>query len=88
MSDQGLLGARHGNAHNHLWLMGVAGVVIGGAMMIGLPQLKIASGSILLFAGFHLGGAFVLLASAWTVGLRGWVRRVFGARQAAGYDFG
>ena len=80
--------ARTRNAHGHMWIMGVVGVLIGGAMMIALPQLKIASTSILLFAGFHVLGAVVLLSSAWAVGLRRWVRHLLRPAPAAGYDFG
>ncbi|MBS0410272.1 MAG: class I SAM-dependent methyltransferase [Proteobacteria bacterium] len=76
------------NAHSHMWLMGVAGILVGAAMMIFLPQLKIASTSILLFAGFHVLGAIVLLSSAWAVGLRDWVRRLTRAAPREGYDFG
>jgi SAM-dependent methyltransferase len=77
------------NAHSHMWLMGVVGVAAGAGMMIFLPQLKIASASILLFAGFHILGAIVLLSSAWAMGLRGWFRRLAGRRAPGdGYDFG
>jgi SAM-dependent methyltransferase len=67
--------AMHGGAHGHLWIVGIFGIAIGAAMMIFLPQLKIASTSVLLFAGFHVLGAIVLLASAWGAGLRGVFRR-------------
>ncbi len=75
------------NAHSHLWVMGFVGIAAGAAMMIFLPRLKIAQASILLFAGFHVVGAIVLLGSAWSMGLRGWLRR----RRTSvpgGYDFG
>ncbi|MGA0601967.1 class I SAM-dependent methyltransferase [Caulobacter sp. KR2-114] len=76
------------NAHSHMWLMGVAGVLAGAGMMIFLPQLKIASTSILLFAGFHVLGAIVLIASAWSAGVRGWVQRLIRPAAKDGYDFG
>jgi SAM-dependent methyltransferase len=76
------------HAHGHFWIMGVIGVLAGAAMMIFLPQLKIASTSVLLFAGFHVVGGIVLLASAWVVGLRGVVRRLFHAAPARKLDFG
>jgi SAM-dependent methyltransferase len=56
-------------------MVGVLGIAIGAAMMIFLPQLKIASMSLLLFAGFHALGAVVLLSSAWSMGLRNVFRR-------------
>ncbi|HEY3797617.1 MAG TPA: class I SAM-dependent methyltransferase [Caulobacteraceae bacterium] len=75
------------NAHSHFWIMGLAGIAIGAAMMMLLPRLKIAQASILLFAGFHLVGAVVLLASAWSIGLRDWFRGLRRRRHDA-YDFG
>jgi SAM-dependent methyltransferase len=78
---------RRPNAHSHLWLMGIVGIVAGGAMMVFLPQLKIAQASLFLFAGFHVVGAVVLLGSAWAMGLRGPVRRRRTAAQGR-YDFG
>jgi SAM-dependent methyltransferase len=70
-----------------MWLMGLAGVAVGAAMLVFLPRLKIASTSILLFAGFHVAGALVLLGSAWSLGLRDWLRSRM-QRGATGYDFG
>ena len=75
------------NAHSHMWVMGLVGVVAGAAMMILLPRLKIAASSLLLFAGFHVLGAVVLLASAWSMGLRGWMRSRRDRADAA-YEFG
>jgi SAM-dependent methyltransferase len=77
-----------GHAHGHFWIMGVVGVLAGAGMMIFLPQMKIASTSMLLFAGFHVVGAIVLLSSAWVVGLRGLVRGLLRPRPAQGLDFG
>jgi SAM-dependent methyltransferase len=61
--------------HGHMWIMGLVGVLVGGAIMIVLPQMQAVSGSILLFAGFHVLGAVVLLSSAWVAGVRNLVRR-------------
>jgi SAM-dependent methyltransferase len=71
-----------------MWPMAVVGIAAGAAMMIFLPRLKIASTSILLFAGFHVLGAIVLVASAWTGGVRDWVRRLARRATTTGYDFG
>ncbi|MDQ0463759.1 SAM-dependent methyltransferase [Caulobacter ginsengisoli] len=80
--------AMHGGAHGHLWVVGVVGIAAGAAMMIFLPQLKIASTSLLLFAGFHVVGGIVLLASAWGIGLRGVVRRWLRPGPADRIEFG
>ena len=80
--------AGSGHAHGHFWIMGVIGVLAGAGMMIFLPQMKVASTSLLLFAGFHVVGGIVLLASAWVVGLRGLVRKLFRARPSEALDFG
>jgi SAM-dependent methyltransferase len=78
----------HRNAHSHMWLMSLVGVAVGAGMLIFLPRLKIASTSILLFAGFHVLGGVVLVASAWAGGVRNWVRRSARPAIAKGYDFG
>ncbi|MFI4935534.1 MAG: class I SAM-dependent methyltransferase [Caulobacterales bacterium] len=77
-----------GSLHSHMWIVGVAGVLIGAAMMIFLPQLKVARTSILLFAGFHVLGGIVLLSSAWVVGLRGLLRRFVRRGEGARVEFG
>jgi len=76
------------SGHSHMWVVGVGGLAVGAAMMIFLPQMKIAARSILLFAGFHVMGAIVLLYSAWGLGARRWFRGVVRPGAARGYDFG
>jgi SAM-dependent methyltransferase len=71
-----------------MWLMGLVGIVIGAGMMIYLPRLKIAAGSVLLFAGFHVLGAIVLLSSAWAAGARALIRRPGPHATESAYDFG
>jgi arsenite methyltransferase len=88
MTDHGHAPPPHRNPHSHMWIMAIVGVAVGAGMMIFLPRLKIASTSILLFAGFHVLGAIVLIASAWTGGVRDWVRRIARPTGAKGYDFG
>jgi SAM-dependent methyltransferase len=58
--------------------------------MIYIPQLKAVSSGVLLFAGFHLVGALVLLASVYVMGGNKLVTRLKGQapQQAAGFDFG
>ena len=76
--------------HSHMWLVGVAGVAAGAALMIYVPSLKAVSSTLLLFGGFHLVGAVVMLASLYVVsGPR--VQRWFQPKTAqykAGFDFG
>ncbi|WP_304169861.1 class I SAM-dependent methyltransferase [Phenylobacterium aquaticum] len=64
--------ARH--PHSHMWLIGVLGLAAGAALMIYAPRLKGISTSILLFAGFHLIGAVVILSSLYGMALRDWIR--------------
>ena len=52
MTDHGHAPPPHRNPHSHMWIMAIVGVAVGAGMMIFLPRLKIASTSILLFAGF------------------------------------
>lgn len=55
-------------SHSHMWLVGVFGIAAGAALMIYVPSLKAVSNVIVLFALFHLVGAFVLLASLYMIG--------------------
>ena len=50
-------------SHRHMWLVGVAGLSAGMALMIYVPTLKAISGTLFLVAGFHLLGATVALTS-------------------------
>ena len=80
--------AGRGTLHSHLWIMGVAGIAIGVGILVVLPKLKVVSASLLLFAGFHLVGAIVILASAWSVGLRSLVRRLNAPADGTRVEFG
>jgi SAM-dependent methyltransferase len=64
------------NVHSHAWLVGVVGLVVGLALLVYVPSLPAVSRSILLFAGFHLAGGLILLASAYSLFLRKTVRRL------------
>jgi SAM-dependent methyltransferase len=82
--------AKFEHAHRHMWLVGVTGVAAGAALMIYVPSLKAVSSALLLFAGFHLIGAVVLLASLYLMAgrsLRRWLRPR-AALERAGFDFG
>lgn len=78
------------HTHSHMWLVGVGGVAAGAALMIYVPSLKAVSSTLLLFAGFHLVGAVVLLASIYVMAGRraGHWLRPKAMREAAGFDFG
>jgi SAM-dependent methyltransferase len=80
------LGAR--NAHSHMWLFGMIGVAAGVGFLVFAPQLKAVSASLLLFAGFHLVGGFILLASLYVSFLRRWVRRRAGAGDKLDFGWG
>ena len=64
------------NIHSHTWIVGVLGLVAGLLLMVYVPSLKAVSSSLLLFAGFHLVGGAVLLASLYILALRRLLRRV------------
>lgn len=82
------------NIHSHTWLVGLLGLAAGLVLLIYVPSLKVVSGSILLFAGFHLIGALVVLVSLYSLALRRLFQKVSKPRNArpqnAGerYDFG
>ncbi len=81
-------GVRH--RHSHMAWIGIVGVAAGAALMIYVPQLKAVSAGVLLFAGFHLVGGVVLLASVYVMGGNKFVTRLKAQapQPAAGFDFG
>ena len=90
MSEGAQTRGRRGHGHSHGWLMGLLGLAAGLGFLIYAPSLKVVSGSLFLFAGFHIVGAIVLLASAYSLGLRKLLKRV-SARRPGGarpFDFG
>jgi SAM-dependent methyltransferase len=70
--------------------MGVVGVAAGLGFLVYAPSLKVVSSSLFLFAGFHIVGAIVLLASAYSLGLRRLLTRRLARRseRARSFDFG
>lgn len=80
------------NIHSHMWLVGTLGILFGLILMVYVPSLPAVSGSILLFAWFHLIGGLIVLFSAYSLGLRGLLRRLWGrngsAARSGEYDFG
>jgi len=81
------------NIHSHAWIVGVVGLIAGLFLLIYVPTLPAVSKSVLLFAGFHLVGGAVLLASLYIVALRRLLRRLFRGgrptmRAGQTYDFG
>ena len=69
-----LLPRLRASAHSHFWIIGVLGGLAGLALLVLAPRLRGISTSLLLFAGFHLIGAFVLLASVYVTWIRRWAR--------------
>jgi SAM-dependent methyltransferase len=82
------------NIHSHTWLVGIVGLAAGGILLIYVPSLERISRSVLLFAGFHLVGGIVLLASLYIVGLRRLMQHVLGTKTVRStapgedYEFG
>ncbi len=56
-----------GHAHSHMWMIGMLGLISGLLLMIYVPSLKPVSDVIFLFAGFHLVGAVVSIASIYVM---------------------
>lgn len=50
-------------SHRHMWLVGIAGLAAGLALMVHVPSLKAISQSLFWLAAFHLIGGVVLLGS-------------------------
>lgn len=76
--------------HGHMAWVGIVGVAAGAALMIYVPSLKAISSALFLFAGFHLVGLVVLLASLYVIGGRklGWKFASASNRTNAQFDFG
>jgi len=76
------------NIHSHAWLVGIGGLVVGLALLVFVPSLPAVSRSVLLFAGFHLVGGVILLASAYSLFVRKALRRLRSRAGPSGLDFG
>ena len=55
------------HSHSHMWVVGLIGLVAGLALLIYVPTLPAISATVLLFAGFHLAGAVVSIASLYVL---------------------
>ncbi len=90
MSEKPVLSARvQRNLHSHAWIVGAVGFVAGLVFLVYAPTLKGVSNSLFLFGGFHIVGAMLLAAAAYSLGLRRLLaqRRRDGADKAAAPNF-
>ena len=55
------------HSHSHMWAVGLISLVAGLALLIYVPTLPAISATVLLFAGFHLAGAVVSIASLYVL---------------------
>lgn len=82
------------NIHSHTWIVGALGLIAGLFFLVYVPSLKAVSNSLLLFAGFHLVGGVVLLASLYILALRRFIQSMTSRRGESAtragekYDFG
>src|ERR1017187_9882987 len=76
--------------HGHMAWVGIVGVAAGAVLMIYVPSLKPIANTLFLFAGFHLVGLVVLLASMYVMRGRklGWKFFSAGKRSSPQFDFG
>jgi SAM-dependent methyltransferase len=84
------MSAKSEERHGHMWLVGILGAAAGAALMIYVPSLKPVSNALFLFAGFHLVGAVVLLASLYAMAgprVGSWIASPH-ARDKDSFDFG
>jgi len=80
-----------GEAHSHMWLVGMLGLSSGLALMIYVPSLKPVSNVLFLFAGFHIVGAVVAITSVYMMSggrLLSRFSRPTHESTAARFDFG
>ena len=76
--------------HGHMAWIGIVGIAAGAVLMIYVPSLKPIANTLFLFAGFHLVGLVVLLASMYVMRGRklGWKFASASKRSSAQFDFG
>ena len=79
-------GKAHGHSHGHFWLAGLPALAAGLFLMIYMPTLPVVSGTMLLFAGFHIVGGLIVLATLFLAG-GGKLARHQQAALASGGDF-
>jgi SAM-dependent methyltransferase len=77
---------KHDVSRGHVWLFGLLGIGAGLALLVYVPTLKPVAASILLFAGFHIIGGIVLVATGWYAFLRDHLR--LGRRRRERIEFG
>jgi SAM-dependent methyltransferase len=70
-----------------MWLVGLLGLAAGLALLIYVPTLPAISSAVLLFAGFHLAGAIVSLASLYLM-TNGRMLGRYPRPSASEFDFG
>jgi SAM-dependent methyltransferase len=58
---------KKGKGHGHPWIVGIAGIIVAVMIYIHLPQLKVVSGAVLLFALAHVIIACVVMISAYMI---------------------
>lgn len=80
-------GKAHGHSHGHFWLAGLPALAAGLFLMIYMPTLPVVSGTMLLFAGFHIVGGLIVLATLFLAG-GGKLARRFVRSDPSDYDFG
>jgi SAM-dependent methyltransferase len=79
-----------GHNHGHMIWVGVGGIAAGAVLMIYVPSLRAVSKVLFLFAGFHLVGAAVVMASLYFLAGRRichWFAPAL-AQGGASFDFG
>lgn len=79
------------HSHSHMLGVGIVGVAAGAILLVYVPSLKAVSSVLLLFAGFHLVGAAVVLGSIYVLGGHRVLARLRLRRSdhgSTGFDFG
>jgi SAM-dependent methyltransferase len=72
---------KKGKGHGHPWIVGIAGIIIAVVLFIHMPQLKVVSGTIMLFALAHLIIAGLVVISAYLISPQKLIYHLFEKRK-------
>jgi protein-L-isoaspartate O-methyltransferase len=77
---------KKGRGHNHLWIVGLLGIIIAVITYLHLPSFKFISGTVLLVVVLHSMLAIILLISSYLLVPKNFIYRIFNKQQLTTKD--